>query len=386
MSFSLAAIPARAQQISASNMKWNPGHYIMNDLSRSTLEKIIIDFKNITAVRGILRTYYWSQIETSKGVYNYSEIEADLALARKYKKKLALMIGYKYQASKTQSSLPQYILKLEKAPVNGLLVPAFYVQGKAGDGQYNSGHHANFGHPKTLENFALLLNKLATRYDANPDIAYIQFIETSSGATLTAAQDANFLNGIMNMEKAARAAFDKTPLFQSLNFPRQKHPSFMNHLTNLKMGFGGPDTFTGSFDAGPENGLAYRVKPKYANSPYYPGIYLYHEPNYIAASNKNKLPISMQAHTGSMVYKTRDDELAKRKSFNPTQGVNAVYNFARNTLRVNYLTWQIFGEQDANRVALKQKLQAEQLANPNGLGGVIKTCPTIYTSCAADAL
>lgn len=81
--------------VSAVNMKWFPGHYIMNNLDVPETENLLIDFKSVVSMRGIQRSYYWSNLEPSKGVYDFSEIEADLAQVSKYGKKLSIMIGYK---------------------------------------------------------------------------------------------------------------------------------------------------------------------------------------------------------------------------------------------------------------------------------------------------
>lgn len=368
-------------QIPASNMKWYPGHYIMNNIKdQQSKEQLLQDFKNIPSLRGIQLTYMWSSLESSKGVYDFSKIQADLNLASKYGKKLSIMIGYKYRVSATQSSLPQYVLNLPKVTVNTLTsVPPYFTQGKPGDGKYNVGHHANFGHPGTLAAFEKLLTALAKKFDGNPNFAFIQFIETSIGADPGPAQTENFLNGVMKMNVKAKEAFATTPIIQSLNFPRNKLSQFISNLTNHKMGFGGPDTFTGSFDF--NEGLAF-------NSPTNPGIYHYNEANYDDLTDRNKLPIGMQAHTGSMLFLTRTHELEYQKGLRgvdfktATEGVNAVYNFAINRLHSNYLIWQVFGPADENRIALKAKLIAIQSQNPSKSGGLPNKCPSIFDSCA----
>lgn len=364
-------------QVASSNMKWEPGHYILNALSRTETEKLLIDFKDIKSMKGLQRNYYWSKLETSKGLYDFKEIDDDLALVKKYGKKLSIIIGYKYQVSSTVSSLPKYILDLPKESVGSLLVPSYFVLGKLGDGPYNNGHHANFGHPGTLAGFSNLLKALAQKYDNDPDFVLIQFIETSLGADPGAAQVNNFMNGMMKMETAAKAAFAVTPIIQNLNYPREYLASFINNLTNNKMGFGGPDVFTGAFDD-PDDGLTYDGKNQ--------GIYHYNEDNFYISTGNNILPVSMQVHHENLLYETIDLRATKTaRTVSAAQTVTDILNFAVNKLHSNYLVWQVFNSNDPYRSALKQKLLNEQSKSITGLGGLISACPGAFTSCGGTS-
>lgn len=368
-------------QVAITGMKWYPGHYLLvkSNLSNTDTNQLLNDF-NVAKVRGIQKTYYWSDLEVPKAgggwKYDFSVIENDINLAKQKGKKISIMLGYKYMASATKSSLPQYILNLQPVTkmVDGMSIqiPAYYVQGKPSDGPYNSGNHANFGHPATLAAFNNLLSALAAKYDTNPNVAFLQFSESSIGADLgdnkeiAARLDKNFIDGVIAMDQKAADAFHHTPLIQSINYPRNRLPDFINTFTNKKMGFGGPDSFAGSFEKA-DNGLAF-----VANDGTKLGVYWYN------VANNNKLPIGMQVHNENLEYDTNEERLASPpipNGLTPAQAVNKIYNFAYSKLRSNFITWQVFGASDPNRNALEARLK-----NNTSPAVVVTTCPTIYSN------
>lgn len=362
-----------AQIVTAENMKWDPGHFILNHTTN--LDVLINDFKYIPAVKGVVRTYDWSQLEPSKGSYNFSAIDADLKLLSSNGKKIGIMIGYKYKDGiYAPSNLPGYILSLPKQLVGGITVSPFYKL-DPNKNKFNIGDHANFAHPGTLEAFSNLLKELAKHYDSNPNFALIQFIESSSGVSISGAHEENFLQGGMLMEKMARQAFAKTPLFKNLNFPRNMLQEFVANLKTNKMGFGGPDIFTGAFDK-PDDGLT-RVDVKDV------GVYNYYKYNHNSISGTNLLPISMMAHTENFMYDTFADRAADIKNgLTGAQSVNAILKFAVERLHPNYLIWQLYPSDKVYYPAFKNIMASEASKNPNSLLGLIKSCPTNYTSCA----
>jgi len=362
-----------AQAVTADNMKWDPGHFILND--SINLDTLLTDFKSIPAVKGVVRSYKWTELETSKGNYNFSAIDADLKLLTNNGKKLGIMIGYKYKDGlSAPSNLPSYVLNLTNQLVDGISVSPFYKLDPLKN-KFNIGDHANFGHPGTLEAFSNLLKELAKHYDSNPNFALIQFIESSSGVNVDDAHEANFLQGGMLMEKNARAVFIKTPLFKNINFPRNRLQEFIVNLTVNKMGFGGPDIFTGAFDD-PEDGLT-RVDLKDV------GAYNYYKYNHNLLAGTNSLPISMMAHTQNFMYDTFADRAADIKNgLTGAQSVNAILKFAIEKLHPNYLIWQLYPSDKIYYPAFKNLMANEATKDPTSLLGLIKSCPTNYTSCA----
>ncbi len=351
-----ASLAQTATGTAVTGMKWHPGHYIMNNISVADIDKLLFEFKDIPSFRGIERTYDWRDLEVPKvgggWRYDFSQIDQDLAKAKKYNKKLSIMLGYKY------IPLPKYVTNFPNTTINGVVVRPYYPIKSDADGQ-----HANFGHPDTLKAFNNLLKALANKYDTDPSVSFIRFAETSSSAEqISDAQETNFLNGIMNMQVKARAAFLHTPLIQNLNFPRNRLADFIKNATTLKMGFGGPDTFWGAFD-NPGDGLT-TVGTQYTAQ----GIYRY----YPAA--KGVLPIGMQVHRGNLIADNVDNLRAEIYHNLPaTTSVQKVYEFSRDKLYPNYIAWQVFGAGDEYRIALREKLK-------KNLFPLETVCPTVYNN------
>lgn len=367
-------------QVAITGVKWYPGHYLLvkSDITNTETSQLLNDF-NIAKVRGIQKRYFWSDLEVPKAgggwKYDFSRIDNDINLAKQKGKKLSIMLGYKYMASNTKSSIPNYILNTNPVIKNidgmDIQVPAYYVLGKPGDGPYNSGDHANFGHPATLNAFNNLLKALAAKYDTNPNVSFLQFSESSIGADLgdnkeiAARLEQNFIDGTITMDQKAADAFLHTPLIQSINYPRKRLADFINTFTTKKMGFGGPDVFAGSFD---EAGIGLTVVgTRYTAQ----GVYWYN------VGNNGKLPIGMQVHNENLEYNTMEDRMHKPTAIpnglTPAQAVNKVYNFAYNKLHPNFLTWQVFGAADPNRNAIEARLK-------NTASPVVTACPLIYNN------
>lgn len=360
-------------QTTTTVTKWYPGHYVLNNLDYTQTGELLSKFADIPSFRGIQKTYYWSEIEPSKGVYDFSAIDKHLAMAKKYGKKLSIVIGYKYMADyksvPPKSSLPNYVLNMKPTLVNGLSVPSYFVQDQGVDQNsvYSSGHNANFGHPGTLTAFTNLLKALSKKYDRDIGVSFIQFSETSVSANISQELHENFLNGTISMNQKARSVFLSTPLIQSLNYPRKKLAEFINNITINKMGYGGPDVYWGAFDDS-NNGLTI-VGTQYTAQ----GIYRYYP------TNKGNLPIGMQVHRENLFYSTLENKQAGiPHNLSPADSVKTVYSFAYSRLSPNFLVWQVFGSGDSYRQSLEAALRSESMP-------LYKACPTVYNNtCKAE--
>lgn len=352
------------------NVKWYPGHYqfIAGKNVDTQLNNFLGNFKSVPAMKGIQKEYFWSDLEPTKGVYDFSKIDADIAKLAAFNKKLAITIKYKYQKGPGDSSLPNYILNLPKVTVGGIAnVPPYFEQGKPGDGEGNVGQHANLGHPGTQAALKKLLNALAEKYDGNKNFASLTFLETSLGADTSAAIHDLFLDGVMKAEAHAGCVFEHTPIFQNLNFPRNKLPEFTANMKKYGIGLGGPDVFWGSFDkVEPDgrilNGLAFRGKPGYP----YPGVYWYYP------DMAKTVPIGQQAHYENFKYDTREamlPEPGKPHYLSAAISVDKIYDFTVDRLKANYMFWQVYGSE--------LDVLENRLKSSAGLP-LSTTCPAIY--------
>ena len=65
-------------------VKWHPGHYFQLMAAAKTHHKYMMDgvyrdMANTPAIQGIQVRYYWGDLESSKGVYNFASIDKHLA-------------------------------------------------------------------------------------------------------------------------------------------------------------------------------------------------------------------------------------------------------------------------------------------------------------------
>ena len=344
-------------------VKWNPGHYILfagaNEANR--VDNFLDGYRNIGTVKGMLREYFWSDLEPTRGNYRWEKIDEDIAKLAAANKKLAITIKYKYQISDTESSLPDYVLAFPNETVGGLSVPSYFEQGTPNDGIYNHGQHANFGHPRTRYRFNALLRAFSERYDGNPNVVSLSFLETATGADISAAQNNLFLDGILAMERHAGCVFKHTPLFQNLNFPRGRLAQFADNLETYGVGLGGPDVFWDSM-SDPGNALGY-------NKPNQPkGIYHYYPPMSAV------VPIGQQVHSENFRYSTRELMLpppGNPHNLSPSVSLAKIYDFSKLQLKPNYMFWQVGGSGDVYGNALKARLTSDGLP-------LRTACPPIY--------
>jgi hypothetical protein len=70
--------------------KYHPGHYVAMMRNQSSQSLMTASIK--PGVVGILKRYTWRELEPSLGVYDFSEIESDLAWANAYGMRLVVMI------------------------------------------------------------------------------------------------------------------------------------------------------------------------------------------------------------------------------------------------------------------------------------------------------
>ncbi len=347
------------------SVKWNPGHYIMAFVTTPTAT-ILDMYGDVPAVKGIQREYFWSDLEPTRGNYVWDQIDADIAKLAAVNKKLAIIIKYKYEVSSTQSSLPDYVLAFDNITVGAVSVPPYFEQGQPNDGTDNHGQYANFAHPRTRYRFKELLSALSARYDNNPTVASLSFLETSSGSTTTddLAQDNLFLEGTRNVERYAACVLMHTPVFQNINFPRRALPAFAENFQTYGVGLGGPDVFWAALNY-PDRGLGYNQPGQFK------GIYHYYP---LLAGT---VPIGQQVHQANFKYSTRESMLPPPGSphnLSPSVSLDKVYDFANVKLQPNYMFWQVLG--DGYGMALRARLNANNMP-------VHTACPSVYGNVCA---
>ena len=123
-------------------------------------------------IAGVSKTYYWSQIEPQKGVYNWDIIDTDLKAWGEHRKKFVFRVspsGFtSWDKPYSGHGTPQWVIN-EGVPtvteVDGAVFPQYWS-------------------PIYLAELKTFLTALGKRYNGHPHISYIQMAIGSGGETL----------------------------------------------------------------------------------------------------------------------------------------------------------------------------------------------------------
>jgi len=213
--------------------KRNPGHYIaLNDWDGDT--------QLIQAVRpgvtGIHKRYPWADLEPEFGVYDFSRIEADLALAGDHGMRFVIMIEDKSFTMDVKRT-PSYLH-------DGYTLP--YTHG---------GWVAKRWDPWVLERLALLTRALGERFDDHPWLEGVAFQETAMGFTpqIQAAHGytpEKYRDAIIQMLIATRSHFPRSQVFWYMNYLEGRQAylgDVAEAVADHDIAMGGPDILPDSW-------------------------------------------------------------------------------------------------------------------------------------------
>lgn len=235
----------------AFEAKYNPGHYMLIwPDSTAEEEGEAIDIAN-SVFTGIQGRYSWHELEPSKGVYDFSKIEKDLAYLQSVGKRLVIQFETTRWAS-TALGFPRYLVSAEYA--GGYFRR---TSGVAIAKKYNA---------KVSARIQALMTALGARFDHEPFVEAVVAGETSLGVTI--AQDPSVVadytvqgwkTEIKAVMTAAKKAFPNTTVIQYINYldrAGEQLVDIVDHAKAIGVGIGGPDIT-------PYNEAAMRVHYKY---------------------------------------------------------------------------------------------------------------------------
>ncbi|WP_157269441.1 glycoside hydrolase [Azohydromonas aeria] len=346
---------SRAARETAMNLatdtrtKWNPGHYIATGKrDPATVAQILSEIKDIPQVKGLLLRYDWAQLETAKGVYDFSKIDRDLAAMAAANKRLFIMVGTKVFTPGGRA-VPDY---LRTAEYEGGAYKILIGAREAIDSSTRYGENAALHNAKVRDRLIALTTALGQRYNGHNAFEGVTFNETAIGNALvppTAAQlDAYFAN-LARVNTATKQAFPNTVVMQFINFPRPYMPGLIANMVNSKVGLGGPDIFLEDWDHNT------RVYPMYDPA-------------------KGQVPI------GPSVQPENYQTTVQRGPVNPPK-IADLYSFGRTRLNANYMFWtrSFIGTPSPYPQAL-QFFKSSAMPK-DAAGGLTTTCPATFTSC-----
>ncbi|WP_394809675.1 glycoside hydrolase [Nitrosomonas sp.] len=347
----IAAFAASAVSAPVSGpVKWHPGHYydLMGSKNNSKyMAQVYKELKNTPALRGVQIRYTWAELETSYGVYNFTSIDKNLAELATQNKRLIILLQIK-AFDPNMASVPEYL----KAGIYDEGIFSF----NNGGSTIIKGHNIKLWNSNVRDRLVALVSALGTRFNSHPYFEGIGLTETSMGVpikTLSSTQEDDFYSNLSLVNKKMREFFPNTMTFQFTNYPRSFLKSFIENLSAIGTGLGGPDTFI------EDPGLNH---PGDKHSP--SGVYSY----YPKLSGIIPLtPSVMQSNYAN----TRWDKTGRE----PT--VLELLTFARDKLKANYIFWtRAPGYYPKVLLMLNE---SNQTRDP--VGGLDPNCPKVYNSC-----
>lgn len=224
--------------------KWRPGHYVYVGLNAGPLTEAHLYHPKF---RGIQKPYAWNSIEVGDGVYDFSEMDADLDFLAGRGLTLAVQVQYKAFKRDT-SAVPRDII--ENAEEYG---PNRTYLNTAG------ALYPSLWNPKVAARFHRFLRELGKRYDRHPNFGFINLPETATSPQRDAGDLAgveylkslgytpeNYIDAIREDTRVLSEAFPNTVKVLYANWgPAGSLEAWAEFGKSVAVGIGGPDVHPG---------------------------------------------------------------------------------------------------------------------------------------------
>ncbi|SOD16202.1 glycoside hydrolase [Nitrosomonas ureae] len=352
ISMVLAPLNVAAATTDPAAVKWHPGHYYTTikwgNNDSSYLSQVYSEIGATPALRGIQMRYFWSELEKSKGVYDFSSIDKRLAELSARNKRLVIQVQTK-SFEPTWNLVPNY-LKTD-AYENGQFPFSSYGETTI------RGYNIKLWNSQVRDRLIALFEAMGARYNSHPNFEGIGMIESAMGQSLepiSSTQADEFYANMIQVNQKMRLFFPNTMTIQEVNYPRPILNSLVTQLKDMGATLSSPDTFPDEKDL---NIKATQYNPNQ-------GIY-----NYYSDFS------GMMAMAPTVMRKNYENTRNDGSGTTPT--ISEILVFARDTLHANYIFWsRIPGYYDQ---VLEVLNLAGQTSDP--AGGLSSVCPTAYSSC-----
>ncbi|CAG9934183.1 hypothetical protein [Candidatus Nitrotoga arctica] len=109
------ATSASISSLAPGAVKWHPGHYAAVDKKQNDksayLKGLYVDLDATPALRGVLLRFTWSELEPTRGNYDFSAIEKHLSELAAHHKQLILLVETKSFGYPNEVPIvPDYVL------------------------------------------------------------------------------------------------------------------------------------------------------------------------------------------------------------------------------------------------------------------------------------
>ncbi len=290
-----------ATSVSAQAIKFHPGHYV-NLNGGATIEshlRSIDEISGVSSIKGVGIRIWWKDLETSRGVYDFSRIDTYLKRLRPYNKRLVIRL---MDRSFNTTSSPSEI------------IPSYMMTSTYGGGVTRSrtgGYVARLWDPVVMDRLIALYRAIGSRYN---DDAHFEGITTEeSTLSLPSPFPPGYSHRALRIQyerlvNNVRSAMPNTAVFMNTNWIGS-----LDEMSLLVQAMVGPYAATNSSNTVPTAiNLGQRVWIGGGN---------------MGADYRGLLPIGTSVEAGELG--------GKLGSFLPSQ----IGSFAYNTLRANYVFW-----------------------------------------------
>jgi hypothetical protein len=335
---------AEAAPAAGRTIKWNPGHYAVvgTNAGPAMVDQLLSETKNFPWVKGLVLRTSWPELETSKGQYDFSVIDADLQKVAAAGKRVFIMVGTK-SFSVDDKAVPEY---LRSAEYGG---GAYRIAIRRG----GYGENAAIYNSKVADRLQALYQAIGNRYNLENTVEGVLFNETALGMAtqpLTPAQQKAQFDNMARVNVAARSAFANTTMIQYINSPMEYVPQLWKTMQANEVGVGGPDVFL-------NDKTLNKLLPSYASA-------------------AGDVPIGVQVEAHSYSSSSHDGGYAP-------PAVTALYAFARDRMKANYIFWTPITDEANNPWSKVLNMWSSGSFPKNATGGLSATCPS-GASCASS--
>jgi hypothetical protein len=299
---SLFTIIGMADAQQKLNKKWFPGHYVQIRHYTNPVSENIRDLvKDNPYISGYKVHIVWNEIETAKDQYNFDLLRKFIKLAEGDNKKLMIHIQDRLFGQLGNPYLPEYMLAEEyeggwyNSPKNGASYGKIWL----------SSYH---------DRWNKFLKALANEIDKSQTVAAVIVSESYMDVKTPGYCSEGHLGFIKSMHSTMAEYMPNTIFFQYVNwgFTEEEREIIMTHVVEVcKNGFGGPDLM---------------------NSKKWPKM-----PNQTMPCTSNDFGHFYTRYKGMVPLSVENQPSGYYKN-----SAQAIFNFAVDTVGVNFLPWTAY--------------------------------------------
>lgn len=210
------------------NVLWAPGQYAKIEYwqQKSTSEKTSIgsELNNFAWLNGILWQVRWSEHELTRGVFNKTLLDEYYNICASRGKYCVFLMPVRQFQSIPENFVENWILPPDLMTQTGLYADGvtrkfanlWAYTGGAG------GYNMNLFNSVIVNRYTEFLQYVASHFDGLQYFAGVMFTESATGSPRDGYSGGNgeiaHYNGLLNLYKAANAAFTKSIVFCDINF------------------------------------------------------------------------------------------------------------------------------------------------------------------------